>query len=528
MWFASNLTEYPVTDALTLKSVLGYRDMTMHQAQEADGSTLPLIGNLTSATELVTPNPPRYSVEGEQYSVELQLLGEALDGDLDWITGLYWFSMEGSKGGAISQLAGPVVDPSIFDPTFSPEAALAEIGGLNQYGVSQTDGFGDAKNRAAGIFTEGTYTFNSEWSLTLGLRYSRDDRKVTLKNFQGTRREPGTPVPFGGFACVVTDADNQPLPDDACARTFDKSFDKPTWRTSVNYTPADGTLVYGSVSTGYRTGGFNMRGTNVESLRPYREETVTSYELGHKADWSPIASVPLRTDVALYYQDYKDIQKTQQAASDLGFATVIVNAPDAHIYGAEFTAAWAATTRLAVTLAYAYTRTEYENWDDFTTIQTTAPYSTLAPGIVTIDGSDNDFTYIPENTLTASVSYGLPVSPELGEMSLFTTVYWQDEMMTSQIASNLDDVAELQGWSAADLATAKSDVNLRADAYAILNLRFDWTDALGSGLDFSVYVNNATDEEYVIGGANIIDIVGVNITSYGPPRTFGAVLRYHF
>ena len=286
VWFVSNLSEYELNDNLTLKSILGYRDMQLKQAQEADGTTLPLIGNLTSTTELVTPNPPLYTVEGDQYSVELQLQGEAMDGKLEWINGLYWYSMKGNKGGAISQLSGPVVDPSIFDPTFSQEAAFAPLGGLNTYGISQTDGFGDANNEALGIFTEGTYTFNDQWSLTLGARYSRDEREVTLKNFQGTGRQTGTPVIAGGYACAVTDDNDVPLPDDACSRTVDKSFGKPTWRTSVNYTPQQDMLLYGSVSTGYRTGGFNMRGSIAESLEPFEEETVTSYEIGHKADWT--------------------------------------------------------------------------------------------------------------------------------------------------------------------------------------------------------------------------------------------------
>lgn len=528
VWFASNISEYEINDALTLKSVLGYRDMNLNQAQESDGTTLPLLGNFSSATELVTPNPPRYKVQGEQYSAELQLIGEAMDGKLEWINGLYWYSMDGSKGGTPSQVAGPVVDPSIFDPNFSQAAFFAMIGGLSTYGVSQTDGFGDANNDAVGIFSEGTYTFTDEWSATLGVRYSRDEREVTLKNFQGTGRAPGTPVPLGGFACVVTDENNVLLPDDACARTIDHSFEKPTWRTSVNYTPHDDMLLYGSVSTGYRTGGFNMRGSIEQSLQPFDEETVTSYEIGQKVQWNLTDSIPARTNVAFYYQDYKDIQKTSQAASDLGFATLIVNAAEAPIYGAEFDASASVTERLSLTLAYAYTRAEYSNWDDYATIQTTAPFSSQFPGIVTVDGSDNDFTYIPENTLTASVSYVLPVRADLGEMSLFASVYWQDNMMTSQIKSILPEVAAFQDWTAADLAIAQQDINLQADDYAIADVRFDWRGALGSGLDVALYVENVTDEEYVIGGANIIDIVGINIATYGPPRTFGAAVRYNF
>jgi hypothetical protein len=93
------------------------------------------------------------------------------------------------------------------------------------------------------------------------------------------------------------------------------------------------------------------------------------------------------------------------------------------------------------------------------------------------------------------VNYVLPVRAEFGEMSLFASVYWQDKMLTSQIKSILPEVAYLQGWPAQDLATARSDVNLQDDDYAIVNLRYDWADMLGSGLEFSAYIDNATDEE---------------------------------
>ncbi len=528
VWFASNATEYELSDSLSVKSVLGYRDMELWQAQEADGSTLPLIGNLTSTTELVTPNPPLYRVKGEQYSAELQLIGESYDSSLEWIAGAYWYRMEGSKSGAISQLAGPVVDPTIFDPNFSQAAAFAALGGLDKYGVGQTDGFGDVLNEALGAFAEANYHFSDSLSATLGLRYSRDDREVTLRNFQGTGREVGTPVIFGGYACALTDENNQTLPDDNCERSEEETFESPTWRVSLNYTATDGALIYGGVSTGYRTGGFNMRGSVAESFKPFEEETVTSYEIGNKTDWNLVAGVPLRSNLALYFQDYQDIQKTQQIASALGFATTIVNAAEADIYGLEADISWAATDRLTLSLAYAYTHTDYSDWGEFSTIQMTAPYSTVAPGIVNIDGSDNDFTYIPENTLSASLNYILPMPADLGELSFFASVYWQDEMMTSQITSNLEQVAELQDWTAADLAVAQMDSNWKAEDYALLNLRLDWSGVLQSGLDLSLYVENATDEEYVIGGANIIDIVGVNVTSYGPPRVYGAQLRYNF
>ena len=105
------------------------------------------------------------------------------------------------------------------------------------------------------------------------------------------------------LVCAVLDEQGNPDPD--CARTETETFSSPTGRVSVNYTPDDQTLIYGSVSTGYRSGGFNLRGINNDTLEPFDEETVVTYEVGHKKEWGSV-----RTAVAAYIQRYDDIQKT--------------------------------------------------------------------------------------------------------------------------------------------------------------------------------------------------------------------------
>lgn len=66
------------------------------------------------------------------------------------------------------------------------------------------------------------------------------------------------------------------------------------------------------------------------------------------------------------------------------------------------------------------------------------------------------------------------------------------------------------------------------DAYAVWNFRADWRGLMGSAFDMAVYVNNALDEEYVLGGLNVIESGGYGAYHYGAPRTVGASLRYEF
>lgn len=539
--FVSNTTTFDLTDSMSFKSILGYRDVEYAQAIDGDGTALPMLGGLTSDTSLVTVDPPLTTIDTEQYSVELQLLGDAFNNSLEWIVGGYWFEMKGTRAGAASQVVGPLVNTLQFnnplpsDPDDMLWAGLAGSTGIAQYGSGQSDGAGDALNEALGFFAEGTLTFNEQWSWTLGARYSRDDREVTVRNFNGIGRELGLPIPalLGPYDCATYDEFDQRLPTDACERTLDERFEKPSARTSINYTPVDGELLYGSISTGYRTGGFNMRGGSNDQLEPYAEETVINYEIGHKADWSLVANLPLRTNFAVYYQDYEDIQQTQTFLSSTSvsgsFATRIVNAAEAVISGAEFDVSWLVTENLTLSLAYAYTDARYKEFDlgAIENNNNGAPPNLFSPvTTLNLDNSDSDFMFVPKNTATVTINYTLPVSADLGDMSLMLSVYMQDEQNSLASQSVVDEMAVLQAWRASDLATAKASAEV--DGYELINLRYDWRSMFGSQVDVSLYVDNATDEDYVIGGLNVIDILGLNAPTYGPPRTFGAALRYSF
>ncbi|MGL4566431.1 MAG: TonB-dependent receptor domain-containing protein, partial [Halioglobus sp.] len=245
--FAANTTEFRLTEHLTLKNIFGYRDLDNDSSTDVDGTALPIIGAITSQTLPQTINPPQGEVTATQYSDELQLLGDALDAKLDWIVGAFWMNMEGSQS-----LPTQVIGANPAWPAGpSPASALNQVWYMAQNGFLQDSPNGDAENDAYALFGEANYMINEQWSVTGGLRQTWDDRQMTAKNFSLDT----TSLVYG---CAMRDESNNLLPDDACARSVDESFDEMTWRGSLNWTPQDGMLVYGSVATGYRSGGFNM------------------------------------------------------------------------------------------------------------------------------------------------------------------------------------------------------------------------------------------------------------------------------
>jgi len=500
-WFAANTTEFELTDDLRIKNVFGYRDLDYVFSSDVDGTALPMIGARTSITEPVTLNPPLGNIEAEQFSDELQLLGSAFDDKLEWIVGAYWMSMEGSQTFPQQNLGANPAWPT--GPSPIPQLALPWLAA--QSGWYQDSPAGDVENEAYALFGEGTYTLNEQWSLTLGARQSWDQRTLKATNFALDT----TTLRYG---CAMRDENGVLLPDNACEREVDEDFDRATWRTALNYSPTEDMLIYGSIATGYRTGGFNGRGTNNFTLQPFEEETVINYELGHKTDWQLGEIASMRTNLAIYLQQYDDIQKTVSGNNpDTGaFETFTTNAAEAEIQGVDFDVLIAPTESLQISVAYAYVDAEYKEWD-----------REIAPGVI-IDYTESPFVYIAEHSLTTSLQYTLPLDASVGEVSLMGSVYWQDDTEASADAWRWDTL----GWSQANLDEALASTVI--DDYAIWNFRVDWLGVMGSSFDLAAFVNNAADEEYVTGGLNVPDSLGWAAANYGPPRTYGASVRYSF
>lgn len=492
--FSSNITEFELSDGLTIKNIIGYRKVDFETATDIDGIDYPGWGTLQATAIVTDPRPTLF--ESEFYSEELQLLGTALDDRLDWIVGAYFSKTDMTQDYLVQQ---------------SPD-----FGG----GPRVDTGVTDAINKSKGVFTEGTYRFNTAWSVTAGVRQSWDDREITVTKYLGSYPNPSCNIYSGG----VLDPD--------CERTEDETFSSPTWRLSANYTPQEDMLLYASVSTGYRAGGFNTRGSNDATLQPFDEETVTTYEIGHKADWNFDWGM-VRTNTAIYMQDYEDIHHTRSFLDGAGtLVTRTENAAKAEITGLEFDLTVAPSENLMLNLSYAYVDAEYKEKTDLI-----GAVAGLFNG-AEVDTTSNDFPFIPKQSLTLSATYTLPLSADLGEMSMTASLYWQDDMTGHALINNFSDFTYVTARNGVGQPTAyaywtpemveEAQAFSQIDDYQVLNLRYDWRSVMGSNFDVAAYIDNVEDETYPLGGLNVLGSGGYGAYLYGPPRTVGASLRYNF
>ena len=235
------------------------------------------------------------------------------------------------------------------------------------------------------LFFEGDYRFGERWTITLGGRWTEDEK---------TSQQAGV---------VNTSAK--------------ADWSEFTPKAALKFQINDASMVYGLYSRGYRAGGFNGRVDGIDNATiPYDPETVDNFELGYRSEW---LERRLIFNATAFYMDYQDKQEEIQqpsATSGTGQVTRVVNAATATISGAEFELNWLATDGLMIRTNLGLLDAEY---DDFIVDLGT-------PGNPNpTDFSSLEFRRAPEITFSLSGEYDWQIGP--GSMLLHAGLRYLDE-----------------------------------------------------------------------------------------------------
>lgn len=142
--------------------------------------------------------------------------------------------------------------------------------------------------RSRAVYALGDYAFSERWSANGSLRYTREWKTYR----DGSVRAPAFPAPFD---VVVSNLNG------------DYSLDS-RWSGALglNWQMNDNSLIYSSLSRGFKAGGF-FGGFIFDpaEFAPYKEETVLAWEAGIKTQR---ADNRLRLNAAVFYYDYRDVQ----------------------------------------------------------------------------------------------------------------------------------------------------------------------------------------------------------------------------
>lgn len=375
----SNITEYDVTDGVTLRNIFGYRYVGSHIPFDLDGSSL----KFQDATGRVIPYfPSREDMTVRQYSDEFQVLGTVLDGHLDYIAGGYYFL----ERGADRQQSGGQ-------------------GGVIVGGVYRGDRvtFADpVRNQSYSGFVQLTYRlpFLDGVSLTAGGRQNHDLRELTTRNI------------ISDGTCRLVDSSGAVL--NPCMTSYSKSFDRFTYTLSADWKVTRGILVYLAHRRGYRTGGFNISAIRPTEFTPFRPEDVTDYELGVKTDFR-MGGGSGRFNLAAYTQDYRNIQRQQGAIINGVLVQTIVNAAAARIKGFEAELELRPVDFIDFGLNVSHIDAKYTSW--------------MNSGV---DISASQFAATPEWTVSSNLGFTVPMG-EAGNLHVRGDIYHQSKTNVSDM-----------------------------------------------------------------------------------------------
>jgi iron complex outermembrane receptor protein len=478
----------------------------------------------------------------KSYQSELTLNGQSLGGRIHWTAGLFYFHEDSPNDGGLFYLFIP---NSGFPQPVSGRQITLQDGGRNSQ-----------RNSSYAAYGQATYAITPDTRLTAGVRYTYDERYALI----GTRTVlfPATagssagvpngvfdpsPVTYNGItytgqtrACTLTNMAGVLKPLASCDSTVDVSFDKPTWTLALDHDLAEGVMVYATTRSGYRSGAINSTAIN-PAVTVAAPENVQDYEIGLKADWT-LWGMPLRTNLAAYYTDYRDIQTLvtlpnvtiattntggvcDQAAYNANAClavtndNVTLNAKAARIQGVEWDLGWKPIPELSLTFAGSFLDARYT---DFTF--SPPPGYLLPSGGTTLTGSPFP---LPAWQTNATASYatglkdlfGLPVD----DLVISGHYYWQSRYL-----------ANMTGF----------DPSQRTSSYGMFNLRAELFNIGGKNFNFAFFMNNvlntpACQPEYngVLNSApnasfGIANTAGVLQCLPLPPRMYGVQLSYRF
>lgn len=438
----------------TFTTVFGYRSLSYFNRGDFDG--------------LITPEPGlsvTREFDSDAYSAELRFASDT-GTSFDYVAGVYASKDEFNQANRV-QASPPVLSTSDL----------------------QQD------SQSLAVFAQGDWRFADQWTLTLGGRYTEDEKDYSIDADVFVN---GVFVPPSSFE------------DDLNA-----SWSNFTPRAALQYAPTDNINLYGSVSTGYKGGGFNSRGTTAESVGPYDEETVTAYEIGMKSD---LLDRTMRLNLAAFLNDYKDFQGSVTKLGAVRAENVTSNIADIQTAGFEVEWQWLPTDNLSIAANFSYLDAKFEEFcqdsDGAFTDGSPEP-GQCGPAVeilsngnptglfaVPVDGTDLDLQNAPPYSGSLLIDHTWPIS--LGEIRSHIDFRYTDEYNT---------------WGRSnDPAFYRDSVILVNGHIALASVSDSW--------EVRLYGRNLTDEDVISGSAKAG--TAPIIQFYQPPRELGVELSLRF
>lgn len=419
---------------------------------------------------------------------ELQLLGNAFDGRMDYVAGIYYYDEDVAQDQPqtfslpiefllasapalrpayiAAGFCGPIANPG---PCIGTQRLPLPAADPNGNGL-QDMSYGQSTQSHAG-YVQGTYGLTSALRLSVGARYTKDTRKAYLFN------------------------ENLGHKTFADRLVSEHSWDNWSGMVNIDYDLADDKMLYAKYTTSFNSGMFNARASIPDVfLTPVDLEEVAAIEVGLKSEWMDNR---LRLNIAAFQNTYDDIQVAQFEAGTGGAVQRILNAGKGTYKGIEIDMTVIPTEGLRIDLTYGYLDAEYDE------------YEQRNPATDRIEDISGRITvpFAPKNTASLTMRYDFP-RMSVGRVSASVTAQYKDQFEYDPIQTLYVDSPE------------RTLISARLGLYEI-----PLTDR--GELEVSLWGKNLTDKEYRNMGTDFGGL-GYAVASFGTPRTYGIDFNYHF
>jgi iron complex outermembrane receptor protein len=512
---AAGTVNWEINDALQFKSISAYRNTQQKADEDLDGMEAVIIGRLA----------PEYN-DTDQYSQEFQFFGTAFDERLNYTVGTFAF-YEKTDNDWLQDFSGYV------ETTNTPNTIMLARSNLTER---------ETENTAFAGFGQADYHFSDNLLLTMGLRYTWEERKTDYREsrvylpsigngqYLGTLdtiyaanvlhpfSEPGgTNVRHWLYGFDPDGPGGVPFEVGAFGESNDSRNDD-DWNpmASLKYMATDAVLeslhmddamTYLTYSTGFRSGGVavgngDFDGDNIIDLENFKPEYVDMYELGFKID---AMDRMLRANIAIFFQEYKDMQLTT-TRPDPSFGIplpAIENAGKAEMKGVELEYTILPTDNLRVMGSIAYLDAKFKE------------YLSEAPdpnggGQIEVDRSDEPMPRAPEWTAYIAVDYNINTAA-MGTITPNVLVRYADET-----------------YGGFDRPSFFVEEYISVPAKTFFDARVTW-ELPDQRTTLVAWCKNLADtDDHEQGGVPVVGVARTTTMGYAPPRTYGLDIIYRF